>query len=359
MKRGFILRFVCIAIAAALTVYFAACKKEIITPINNKISPISADDQIYTSEARKIVRTIKNFKSQVVDKEFLTKGDSYIPIDSVIWNVEALFNASYTFPERKYEETVKQDLEFFVAVNEHEEALMSVVSELYESVITAVRQAYANDGINTDKSLLAVDVEKGDSYGGNVGIIVHVISGKTADNAAFNNPAEGPFGPGDCWYFGEYGGTCEDPSVFGDAAEIIEDSINYYFRGTIVPNSGYRCLNHSMVRIVLDGNEYVDANGDFYAYFYCLNDNTPYYLDYNMLNSYYYRELALILNIVPSDPVFQGLWPSDPAFLEVDIMGLLGMVGNQSCAYHRNIITYCCKTIIPEQELGPVRDLLN
>lgn len=357
MKRNLIFRLVFIAIAAAVMVYLGACKKEIVTPIINSSSV--GYDPNYTDAARKIVGKIKNFKSQVVDKEYLTKGDSYMPIDSVIWNVEALFNASYTFPERKYEETVKQDLEFSVAVNENNEVLMSAVSELYETVITAVRQAYANDGISLGKSLMAVDVEKGEKSGGNVGVIVHVISGKTADNSAFNNPADGPFGPGDCWYFGEYGGTCDDPSVFGDAAEIIEDSINFYFRGTVVPNTGYRCLNHSMVRIALDGNEYVDANGEFYAYFYRLDENTPYYLDYEMLNTYYNREIALILNIVPSDPGFQGLWPSDPAFLEVDISGLIGMVGSQSYAYHKNMITYCCKTFIPEQELGPVRDLLN
>lgn len=357
MKRNVFLRLGIVACVVAATVYLGACKKDIVTPINNS-SPTTYDDPNYSAEARRIVGKIKNFKAQVVEKEYLTKGDAYLPIDSVIWNVEALFNASYTFPDRKYLETVKQDIHLYLTVNTKKEALMSTVADFYDEVTEAVRQAYAGDGINTDKSLMAVDVEEGETVGSNVEIIIHVISGRADMSTAGRDPVSGPFGPGDCWYFGEYGGTCDDPAAFGDAAEVIEDSINYYFRGTSVPNSGYRSINFNIVRVFLDGNEYVDANGNYYTYFYGLNDDTPYYLDYDMLNYYYNRELALILNIVPSDPTYQSLWPSSPAFLEVDIMGLIGIVGNQSCAYHRNGITYCNKEMIPVQMLDDPINLL-
>lgn len=358
MKRNVYFRLVIVIFAASVAFYLGACKKNAVTPIINNSNPTSIEDPNYTAEARKIVGKINKFKTQLVNKEYLTKGDSYIPIDSVIWNVEALFNASYTFPDRKYNETVKQDLEFFVETNENNEVLLSSVASLYDLIINDVRQAYANDGIAFDKSLMAVDVEKGEKSGGNIKIIVHVISGRVENTANVKDPVIGPFGPGDCWYFGEYGGTCDDPSEFGDAAEVIEDSINYYFRGTGVPGTGYRKLNYNIVRIFLEGNEYVDANGNYYTYFYIINGNTPYYLNDELLNYYYNRELALILNVVPSDPVFQGLWPSYPAFLEVDIMGLIGTVGNQNCAYHRNAITYCSQVMIPSQAMPTPIDLL-
>lgn len=358
MKRNVYFRLIIVIFAASVALYLEACKKNAVTPIINNGNPTSIDDPNYTAEARKIVGKINRFKTQLVDKEYLTKGDSYMPIDSVIWNVEALFNASYAFPDRKYKETVKQDLEFCVETNGNDEILLSSVANLYDLIINEVRQAYANDGIAFDKSLMALDIEEGEKVGGNINIKAHVITGKVDNSTTIKDPTIGPFGPGDCWYFGEYGGTCDDPSEFGDAAEAIEDSINANFRGTIVPNSGYRSLNHNIVRIFLEGNEYVDANGNYYAYFYGLNDNTPYYLDYEMLNDYYNRELALILNIVPSDPIFQGLWPSYPAFLEVDIMGLIGNVGNQSCAYHRNAITYCSQLMIPSQAMPAPIDLL-
>ena len=349
MKQKVFLSIVFTAFAIAIAFYLGACKKNIVTPINNS-NPTSCDDPNFTVEARMIAGKIKKFETQIIEKEYLTKGDSYMPIDSVIWNVEALFNTVYTFPEKCYIETVKQDLEFFVPANDRKEVLMSVVAGFYDDVVDAVRQAYANDGIDIDKSLMAVDVEEGDVVGNNIGIIVHVISGKVkSGNDIPGGLVDGPFGPGDCWYFGEYGGTCDDPSEFGDAAEIIEDSINYHFRGHGVPNSGYRLINVSVVRIFLDGNEYVDGNGDYYTYFYSMNGNTPLYLDYRMLNYYYNREIALILNVVPNDPIYQGMWPTSPGFLEVDITGLIGNVGNHSCAYHKNAITYCSQMMIPEQ----------
>ena len=358
MKRNVILKYVLVAVAAGIAIYFAACKKNIVTPIINNSVPTSIEDPNYTAEAKRIVNKINRFRTQLDNKEYLTKGDSYVPIDSAIWNVEALFNATYTFPERKYEKTVKQDVELFVEANVNDEVLMSAEANLYEEIITKVRQAYANDGISFDKSLMAVDIEKGENIGGNVSIIAHVISGRVDNTNTVKDPVDGPFGPGDCWYFGEYGGTCDDPSVFGDAAEVIEDSINYYYGGTGVPYSGYRVLNHSISKIYLVGNEYVDANGDYYAYFYRLDDNTPYYLDYDLLNYYYNRELALILNVVPTDLGCQGLLPSCPTFLEVDITGLMGIVGSQNCAYHRNVITYCSRVLIPSPVMPVPVDLL-
>lgn len=358
MKRKVCLKYFLAVFAVGIAIYLGACKKNAVTPIINNTNSTTVDDPYYTEEARKIVGKINNFKTKLVDKEYLTKGDEYISIDSVIWNVEALFNASYTFPERKYEETVKQELEFLVEANANGEVLMSAVADLYDLIINDVRQAYANDGIAFDKSLMAVDIEKGEKSGNNFSIIAHVISGRVDNSLSVKDPVSGPFGPGDCWYFGEYGGTCDDPSAFGDAAEVIEDSINYYYRGTGVPNSGYRGLNHNLVRVFLDGNEYVDENGNYYTYFYGLNDDPPFYLGYDMLNYYFNRELALILNVVPSDPVFQGLWPSCPAFLEVDIVGLIGNVGTQSYAYHRNAITYCSRLLIPSQAMPMPVDLL-
>ena len=356
MKRKYFFKLFFIAFATAIAVYLGACKKEIVTPINN--SQVSLNDMNCSPEALKVIKKIKGFKTQLIEKEYLTKGDSYMSFDSVIWNVEALFNASYAFPDRKYVETVKHDLEFFVETNEKDEVLLSSTADLYDEVVNAVRQTYANDGITIDKSLMAIDVEKGDKVGNNVSVLVHVITGRIDNSTVTINPVEGPFGPGDCWYFGEYGGSCDDPSAFGDAAEIIEDSINYHFRGTRVPNSGYRSLNYNFARIFLDGNEYVDDEGNYYMYFYCLNENTPYYLDYDMLNYYYNREISLILNVIPSDPTYEGLWPSLPTFLEIDIMGLIGYIGNQSCAYHKNAITYCCSLLIPEGAIESPVDLL-
>ncbi len=345
-----------VLVAVVAAIYLAACKKEIVTPINN-IGQIN-DYPGYTADAKIVAGKIMKFKCQLNDKENVVRSGLYMPIDSVIWNVEALFNAEYAFPERKYLETVKQELEFFVEVNGNNEARFEVVAELYDEITSTVRQAYANDGINYEKSLMAVVVDKGETVGNSVKLNVCVVSGRMEPEFTVKNPTSGPFGNHDCWYYGEYGGTCDDPSVFGDAAEIIEDTINYYYCGASVPQSGFRKLNFGMFRISLDGSEYLDENGEPYLYWYNANGNPPLYLNGELLNYYYTRELEVLLHLLPNNLVSQGLLPEIPAFIEVDIVGMMGYVGNGSYYHHQNYVIYGHKALIPSQELPPLRDLL-
>ena len=343
-------------LSAGIAICLEACKKDIVTPINI----LTHDDYHgYSDEAKAVACKIRKFKRQLDDKEYFARSGLNMAIDSVIWNVEALFNAEYANPDRDYLETVKQELDIFVDVNDTDQVPFDVVADLYDEITVAVRQAYLNDGISTDKSLKAVVVDKGEIVGNRANLKVYVISGKSDYDNTAKDPVHGPFSPGDCWYFGEYGGTCDDPSVFGDAAEVIEDTINYYYGGSSVPQSGFRYLNSGMFRVALDGNEYLDASGQPYLYFYDANGDPPVYLDYEMLNYYYVRELAVLLDLLPSDPRYQDVMPMSPAFIEVDIVGVLDYVGNSSCFSHKNYVIYGDKNAIPVQELPPLRDLLN
>ena len=344
-------------LAAGIAMYLEACKKDIVTPINNM--PVQHDDiQGYSEEAQRVVGKIKKFKSQLADKEQVAKTGLYMPIDSVIWNVEALFNAEYAFPDRIYRETVKQELQFFVDVNANNEAPFATVAELYDEITESVRDAYSNDGIHYDKSLLAVVVDEGETVGNTVKINVLVISGMTDDNNEVKDPVAGPFGPGDCWYYGEYGGTCDDPSVMSDAAEIMEDTINYYYRYAQLPKEGFRDLIHGMFRLSLEGDEYLDGNGEPYIYFHNANGTPPVYLDQELLNYYYNRELEVLMHLVPDDPRFAGVMPTSPAFINVDIQGILGYVTNGSYMHHKNYVVYGSCDLIPAT-VFVARDLLE
>lgn len=347
---------VSIIATAAIMVCLAACKKDFVPPTYN-----TPPDDIpeYTAEARAVVGRIKKFEAKIADKENLMRSSEGMPLDSVIWNIESLFNVSYTFPDRKYLETVKQELSFTVSLNADNEVLLRDVAVLYEEVIGAVRQAYANDGISANKSLMAVVVEKGEIYGSSAEIIIYVISGRVMVEVTSANLTHGPFGPGDEWYYGEYGGTCDDPSVWGDAAEIIEDTINYYWGGSPVPQTGFRSMNVNMTRVILDGNEFLDDEGIPYIYFYALNDNPPLCLNDSLLNYYYYRELEVILHLIPTTSPYMERMPPQPAFLEVDIIGMMNHVWNITCLQHKNYIIYCSKWAVPVHILGPARDLLG
>ena len=89
-----------VLLALGVVIYLEACKKNALTPINNIENELN-DHSGFTDEAKKIVGKIKKFKTQLVDKENVMRSGLYMPIDSVIWNVEALFNAEYAFPERR------------------------------------------------------------------------------------------------------------------------------------------------------------------------------------------------------------------------------------------------------------------
>lgn len=357
-RRRFIGLSIVVLLAVSIAINFEACKKEIVTPINNMSESID-DYPDYTSEAKLVVSKIKKFKSQLADKDNVARSGLYVPVDSVVWNIEALFNSEYAFPERKYLKTVKHDLAFFVDMNANYEVAFSEIADLYEEITDRVRQVYADDGIVVDKSLMAVVVEKGEIDGDRVEIDVHVISGRMDNSALVEVSKDAPFGPGDCWYYGEYGGTCDDPTLLEDAAEVLEDTINYYYRKTNVPQVGYRYLNHGMFRVSLEGNEYFDDNGQPYFYFYEANANAPVYLDHDMMNYYYKRELAVLLNLLPSDPTYYSLMPDSPAFIEVDIQGQLGYVGNASYFHHKNYVVYGNRALVPVPFLPPQRDLLN
>lgn len=337
--------------AIVVVAYLAACKKKVVEPIAHAVTP--TEYQGYTDDVKKIVGKIKTFKKQMTDRECVMRSNEHMPLDSVVWNVEALFNATYTFPERKYVETVKQNLSFFVNINEKGEVPLSEVYDLYEDVTEAVRQAYASDGITDGKSLMAVIVSEGEIVGTRAEIDVLVVSGRTvSENASISQG--GPFGEGDCWYYGEYGGTCSDPSVFGDAAEAIEDSINYHYGGSSVPQQGLRAINFSMVRINLEGNEYLDENGEPYIFYFNVDENPGLFLSYNTLNHYYWGEVEVILNIAPTDLMNENILPIMPVFLSVDIEGLL----HNGYYCHKNHIIYCSSAMIPVQELGPAINIL-
>lgn len=355
MKRNSFKKLaITVVLGAAMAAYMVACKKDLVTPINNEMPD---DIPGYCVEARDVVRRINSFDRRIADKE-VARSSERMPLDSVVWNIESLFNVSYTFPERKYVETIKQQLEFNVDVDQNLTVAMGDVAALYDEVVAAVRQAYANDGITADKSLMAVVVDKGETQSGTAVIKVHVISGRVAHEVVAAASTGGPFGPGDAWYYGEYGGTCDDPSVWGDAAEIIEDTINYYWGGTSVPKTGFRNLNVNMTGIILDGNEFFDENGLPYLYFYGLYDNPPLCLNDSLLNHYYYNELEVLLHLVPTSPYYQPLMPPQPSFLNVDIIGMMNYVGNTSCLQHKNYVIYCSRWAVPEDELKPADEML-
>ena len=357
MKRQFFNQLILFVVGVILTVIcLVSCKKDNLAapPINNKV-------EHYDSKTNLVVQRIKRFDSQLKEiKNGTCRSESYIDIDSAMWNIESLFNTTYAFPEKKYVEKTIQELTF--SIDTYNDMLsMNDVALLYDNIISSVRDAYRNDGFTTNKGLMSIFLEPEEKRSGDLSVKAVVVTGKTAD---YQENHEfilfGPFDKNACWYYGEYGGSCDDPTIITDAAELLEDTINYIHGYKPEEKLNHRNIYVNLLSVYLKGDEYKNPSGTDYYLFYKENCATEdLYLDANELNEYYYAEVDVIQNIVPNDPKYSSTMPDDWVFMEVNIDGVSAYLDNGNQAYmHNNYIFYGSKYSVNKDEFGTQKDLL-
>lgn len=332
-------------------VFVEACKKRPL--FEDGIAEVLPEEM--SPMAEKFVSGVKKFKEKVVlYRKNLLKSDEYITLDSAAWNIESLFNVSYAFPEEKYEKNVSQDLKFVLPVAKSDLVKMSDVSRLYDEVVDKVRDAYSNDGIADRKKLKSVIVWISDKKDTECTVNVRLVSGRSAspDND-LSQFILGPFEEGDCWYFGEYGGTCEDPTVGSDAAEQIEAYINYNYAWNHGSEMGRRTVLTNILRYeVLPKNYYDDVHNKYYLFYININDNaSSLYIDASELNYYYWGAKKVFLESVPVDENV----PQDYVFFGVDMKGVI----EGDYAMFKSSSAYGIPLSLPEDAIGTAVDILK
>lgn len=358
MKQNFLKSNLIFAVSIiALTVSVLACKKDRLTepPAQNQEIDIPSKTQLVVERIKKFDKQLKEIKSGA------HKGDNYIHIDTVMWDIESLFNTTYSFPDLYYKSTVIQELNFKIDVYNKDFLLMNDVNRLYDEMINTVREAYRNDGFVQDKALMCIMVRRGEIISNELNVNVKVMSGQRTDDPLGPDPVQsGPFKEGDCYYFGEYGGSCDDPTLMTDAAEIIEDSINFYYGWYPKEPDPVRAIYVNITPVSLKGNEYYDEmNGCYYIYYHVNPDESVLYLDDDDLNKYYNNELKVIFDIVPNDPYLIPYLPEEPRFMEINIDGIISYEDGLAICNHSNTIIYGTRHVIFEYDLGVPVDLLN
>lgn len=341
-----------------LTSVLLSCKKDKLT------EPETVNDnyeaEVMDPNSKRVLKSIKRFDNQLKQiRQGTVKDNSYIEIDSALWNMESLFNASFAFPDRVYEEKVLQELSFDIKVYNDNYLRMNDVSELYDNIISEVKNAYLNDGIDENKSLMSIMLKQDKYYGDNINVRLILITGRTAE-PPINPPViyQGPFSEGDCWYYGEYGGSCDDPTLLYDAAEILEDTINFRYANTAIPKD-MRNLYVNICDIYLEGDEYWNEIQNDYYLFYRVNcPIEELYMDWETLNKYYNNELEVIFEIVPNDPLFMDYMPENPVLVEVNINGVSSYHNGNVTYAHQNYILYAEKCMIPKAEME-LMDILS
>ena len=362
MKLNHFNRIVLITVGVfALMLGCLSCNKDKLTecPINN--SSDEMDEVITDSKAELIVQRIKRFDNQLKEiKNGAYRGSGYMNVDSALWNIESLFNATYSFPDKNYVEKKIHELSFNIDVLDD---LMSMkdVSVLYDQIVAATKVAYRDDGFTSNKGLMSLFVNKDELRSGMSAVKVLVVTGRTDSHQIEIKPhLFGPFDDDECWYYGEYGGTCSDPYVLNDAAELIEDTINYKYG--YKPNVRPNCRNIyvDMFYVVLDGDEYWDkANNDYYVFYKTNCDKEELFMNGSELNRYYYNEVHLIKDLIPNDSKYSSLFANGTEFIEINIDGSKMYIDNDVIYNHQNYIFYGTSCLVENKQLGIPVDLLN
>lgn len=358
MKRNFLNQIVlCVSLIFTSLVVFISCKKDKLTePPQNTNQEVAT----YDFKTNQVVQRIKRFDNQLKKvKQGVCRSNHLVDVDSTIWNMESLFNVTYSSPDENYVDKKIQELSFTINLIDNKLSIIDV-GNLYDEIVMSVREAYRNDGITTDKSLMSLFLKKEEMRSGELKVRAVVVSGRTNEQQHDYEPIlYGPFDADECWYYGELGGSCDDPYILTDAAELLEDTINYIHGYKPEKNSTCRNIYVNLMSVNLSGNEYWDKNNNEYYIFY-KEDCEPeeLYLDVNELNKYYYNELKVIKDFVPKDPKYMSMFGDDYVFMEINIDGI--------CAYqektinqHQNYIFYGSPYTVNKNEFGSTMNLLN
>lgn len=361
MKLNQLNRIVLITIGVFTLVFiFLSCKKDKMTEPSINIGDEN-DEVIADIKTDLIIQRIKRFDNQIKEiKKGVYRGSEYMDVDSALWNIESLFNVTYSFPDENYVEKKIHELSFNIDVSNN---LVSIkdISTLYDKIIASVKEAYLNDGFSSDKGLMSLFIEKYGPRSGMSTVKVIAVTGRTdCHHYDYKPHLFGPFDDDECWYYGEYGGSCSDPYILNDAAELIEDTINYIYGYKPEVKNNCRNIYVDMFYVTVDGDEYWDmANNDYYVFYRTNCDKEELFLDGNELNRYYYNEIHLIKDLIPNDPKYSSLFTEDVAFMEINIDGSKMQMGNDMVYNHQNYIFYGTSCMIENEVLGNPVDLLK
>lgn len=361
MKRNYLNQLTSLILVSLIAVsLLLSCKKDKLTDSNETYT----ENESYTeSNSEAVVKRIKTFESQLeAVRSGAQRQESYIDIDSAVWNIEALFNSTFSMPDGNYIEKKTQELTFDIKVHRNNKFSMNDVNVLYEDIIESVRDAYINDGFEDDKGIMYIIVDNANSDTRAAQLKVTLVSGRTntKPKTYIETIVAGPFDFSGCWYYGEYGGTCDDPFVMIDAAELLEDTVNYFYGSdaSSLKSSNNRNIYVDLAVISLNGNEY-PYNG-VYNLFYkknCAKEDL--YLTGADLNGYYFEERNVIFGKVPKDPRFKSMLPENPTFIEIDITGVCSMEGDDVIYNHQHNILYGTKCEVSKNVMGNTKNIID
>lgn len=293
-----------LSLAAISLLGVVSCQKE-----KTEEKPIVQQDP----EAQRALERISEFKNQI---EYYkshpdTREASSISVDDAVWDLEALFNYTYAYPELCYGRTMIIDTTLSLAISSNDSVLMSDLATFYNQMFATISAIYQSVTL-PDKHFIVLDVEEGDLRGNQVEIILHTAQGSAREPLTSGRD---PFNPGEWWYYGENMGGSD--SIGGDAAQMLTWWLNIELT-PVPPEGSHYVYSRVTLRTSTTPSDYPYVNNvynvpDQYCEFEVIGDptvnDTSLVLNADQLNFHYHGELELIRNLLDPSGQLVSLTP--------------------------------------------------
>lgn len=341
MKRLYLLLVTLLVASMAITT--VSCKKEQTTTD--------------TAQGEATLARIMDFKQQVdyYKANPDVKDGEAVTLDEAIWNIEALFNLTYSYPELSYGRTETADTVLYLPVGADNTVLLTDLTVFYGQMYEVVRNLY--QGIELDnKQFLILDVEAGEQHGGQQAIKLHSIQGsvKGIPPTPPTPPQNGPFPPGVSWYYGEKGGNNINGDLYGktDAADTLSGTLNAFLVQRPPINCDYFYTDPIIIETQIGEGELHDFPQSIfpnitprYCEFYIENPSeNDKWLDADRMNYHFFAERYLVLVDLPSSEI-----PSGHVLFEVTVDDY--QINNPYTIGHRTIACYGNRNIISHNSI--------
>lgn len=282
-----------VIIAFVSLVTFVSCNKEQTTTA--------------TIQSEATLDCIMDFKHQLeaVEADSNERTVTYMSIADAVWNVEALFNITYAYPDEDYSQVVGCDTSLFLPVCANDSVSIHDLSVFYGNMFSAVQALYQATNLN-DKQFLILDVEAGERVCELQVIKLYSIQGSLKGEPQNPYPwqLEDYFEVGSPWYYGEDHGRL-DGNFYGemDAADTLSNMLNDNLVQK-APN-GLSYIYTNIIMKELDENDHVEFSyhpyngcGQFCEFYVSNPSGGDYWLDADDMNFFYYGERHLVKNVL-------------------------------------------------------------
>lgn len=343
MKR-FSLTFISLAIASVAVIMFA-CKKEN-EPQADNFNPNPPETQAVIDHVNAFKSRIEYYKANPAVKDGETES-----IDDAIYDIEALFNFTYAYPELSYSRTISYDTTLQLPVN-NGRVLMTDLTLFYGRMYEAISELYHSAELSS-KQFLILDVEAGELHGNTLSVNLHTVQGSVRGvQPPVEPPVQwmGPFEEGERWHFEwEYGGPNGEE---GNAATKITEWINRLITPKAHDGFFYQYI-HVITKESFDAEMYPFSH-DLFSFenkfcefcVYSPSDEDE-WLDSDQLNFHFWGERHLVLNKLPNQVDNVGVVPPTHSFFEIHIKPLYVRQGNAYQAIkHTTVAKYGEKILV-------------